>query len=89
MSLSTEKKAEIVAQFARSEGDTGSPEVQVALLTAQINHLQGHFAVHKKDHHSRRGLLRMVSERRKLLDYLKLRDADRYNVLREKLGLRR
>ncbi len=89
MSLSTAQKAEIVAKFARAEGDTGSPEVQIALLTAQINHLQGHFAVHKKDFHSRRGLLRMVSERRKLLDYLKGKDEARYNALREKLGLRR
>jgi small subunit ribosomal protein S15 len=89
MSLTTEQKAEIVAKFARSKGDTGSSEVQIALLTAQINHLQGHFAVHKKDHHSRRGLLRMVSERRNLLDYLKSRDEARYNDLREKLGIRR
>ena len=89
MSLTTAQKAEIVAQFARSQGDTGSPELQIALLTAQINHLQGHFEIHKKDHHSRRGLLRMVSERRKLLDYLKRKDEARYNALREKLNIRR
>ncbi|CAH0532716.1 30S ribosomal protein S15 [Vibrio stylophorae] len=89
MSLSVEKKAQIVADFARGEGDTGSPEVQVALLTAQINHLQGHFSEHKGDHHSRRGLLRMVSRRRKLLDYLKRKDLDRYQDLIKRLGLRR
>ncbi|MBW8190980.1 30S ribosomal protein S15 [Neiella marina] len=89
MSLTTEKKAEIVAEFAQGEGDTGSPEVQVALLTAQINHLQGHFKTHIHDHHSRRGLLRMVSQRRKLLDYLKGKNQARYEALIEKLGLRR
>ena len=89
MSLSTEQKAAIVAEHARSEGDTGSPEVQVALLTAQINHLQGHFKQHIHDHHSRRGLLRMVSSRRKLLDYLKGKDVERYTALIGKLGLRR
>ena len=75
MSLSVEAKAQIVSEFGRGANDSGSTEVQVALLTAQINHLQGHFAEHKKDHHSRRGLLRMVSQRRKLLDYLKRKDA--------------
>ncbi|GGA84966.1 30S ribosomal protein S15 [Neiella sp. HB171785] len=89
MSLTTEKKAAIVAEFAQGEGDTGSPEVQVALLTAQINHLQGHFKTHIHDHHSRRGLLRMVSQRRKLLDYLKRKNQERYQSLIEKLGLRR
>ena len=89
MSLSTEQKAAIVAEHARVEGDTGSPEVQVALLTAQINHLQGHFKQHIHDHHSRRGLLRMVSSRRKLLDYLKGKDVERYTALIGKLGLRR
>ncbi len=89
MSLSAEAKAEIVKEHARAEGDTGSPEVQVALLTAQINHLQGHFKAHKHDHHSRRGLLRMVSQRRKLLDYLKRKDNSRYADLIKKLGLRR
>jgi len=89
MSLSAEVKAEIVAEHARGEGDTGSPEVQVALLTAQINHLQDHFKANKHDHHSRRGLLRMVSQRRKLLDYLKRKDQGRYGDLISKLGLRR
>ncbi|ATG73300.1 30S ribosomal protein S15 [Zobellella denitrificans] len=89
MSLSAEIKAQIVADFARGEGDTGSPEVQVALLSAQIDHLQGHFKQHIHDHHSRRGLLRMVSQRRNLLDYLKRKDVERYRALIEKLGLRR
>ena len=88
MSLSVEAKAKIVADFGRGANDTGSSEVQVALLTAQINHLQGHFSEHKKDHHSRRGLLRMVSTRRKLLDYLKREDVARYASLIERLGLR-
>ena len=74
MSVADIKKSEIVAQFQRAQGDTGSPEVQVALLTARINELTGHFKEHMKDHHSRRGLLRMVSRRRKLLDYLKGRN---------------
>lgn len=89
MSLSVEKKAQVVAEYGRVANDTGSPEVQVALLTAQINHLQGHFSEHKKDHHSRRGLLRMVSQRRKLLDYLKRKDVTRYTSLIKRLGLRR
>ncbi|MGL5336876.1 MAG: 30S ribosomal protein S15 [Enterovibrio sp.] len=89
MSLNAQVKAEVVAKYAKSATDTGSPEVQIALLTASINHLQGHFAQHKADHHSRRGLLRMVSRRRKLLDYLKGKDADRYLALIESLGLRR
>ncbi|AJJ42134.1 ribosomal protein S15 [Yersinia pestis] len=89
MYLSVEAKAKIVADFGRGTNDTGSSEVQVALLTAQINHLQGHFSEHKKDHHSRRGLLRMVSTRRKLLDYLKRQDVARYASLIERLGLRR
>lgn len=89
MSLSVEAKAKIVADFGRGTNDTGSSEVQVALLTAQINHLQGHFSEHKKDHHSRRGLLRMVSTRRKLLDYLKRQDVARYASLIERVGLRR
>jgi small subunit ribosomal protein S15 len=89
MSLSAEQKAEIVKEHGRVEGDTGSPEVQVALLSAQINHLQDHFKAHKHDHHSRRGLLRMVSQRRKLLDYLKRKDHSRYSDLIKKLGLRR
>ncbi|ELR66163.1 30S ribosomal protein S15 [Photobacterium proteolyticum] len=89
MSLNAETKAAIVAEYAQGANDTGSPEVQVALLTAQINHLQGHFANHKHDHHSRRGLLRMVSRRRKLLDYLKGKNLDRYQDLIKRLGLRR
>ena len=89
MSLNAEIKAQIVADNARGTNDTGSPEVQVALLTASINHLQGHFEVHSKDHHGRRGLLRMVSQRRKLLDYLKRKDEARYVALIQKLGLRR
>ncbi|ASD67740.1 MULTISPECIES: 30S ribosomal protein S15 [Pseudoalteromonas] len=89
MSLSNQEKAEIVAKFARAEGDTGSPEVQVALLTADINKLQGHFANHKQDFHSRRGLLRKVSQRRNLLDYLKGKSVDRYAALIKELGLRR
>ena len=89
MSVTTQQRAQIVADFARGKGDTGSPEVQVALLTARINDLTGHFKEHVKDHHSRRGLLRMVSQRRKLLDYLKGVDTDRYRALIEKLGLRK
>lgn len=89
MSLNAQQKAAIVAEYAVKEGDTGSPEVQVALLTTQINHLQGHFKEHIHDHHSRRGLLRMVSQRRKLLDYLKRKDVARYTALIGKLGLRR
>ncbi len=89
MSLSVEKKAEIIAEFGRDEKDSGSTEVQVALLTAQISHLQDHFAEHTKDHHGRRGLLRMVSQRRKLLDYLRGKDAERYTQLITRLGLRR
>ena len=89
MSLSVEEKAAIVAEYKRGEGDTGSPEVQVALLTANINKLQGHFNDNKKDHHSRRGLIRMVNQRRKLLDYLKSKDLSRYSALISSLGLRR
>ncbi|CAB3785831.1 30S ribosomal protein S15 [Pararobbsia alpina] len=89
MSVAEIKKSEIVAKFARAANDTGSPEVQVALLTTRINELTGHFKAHMKDHHSRRGLLRMVSRRRKLLDYLKGKDADRYRSLIEQLGLRK
>jgi len=89
MSLSSEAKQGVVAEYARSEGDTGSPEVQVALLSKRISELTEHFGEHKKDHHSRQGLLRMVNKRRKLLDYLKSRDQDRYRELIGKLGLRR
>ncbi|MGY8871303.1 MAG: 30S ribosomal protein S15 [Pseudomonadales bacterium] len=87
--LTAEQKAQIVADYGRGEGDTGSTEVQVALLTANIETLQGHFKAHKHDHHSRRGLIRMVNQRRKLLDYLKKNDADRYLTVIGRLGLRR
>lgn len=89
MALSAQEKAEIVAEHQTAEGDTGSPEVQVALLTANINKLQGHFKTNKQDHHSRRGLIRMVNQRRKLLDYLKNKNTGRYVSLIQKLGLRR
>ena len=89
MSLSSENKGKIVADYARDEKDTGSPEVQVALLSARISELTEHFGEHKKDHHSRQGLLKMVSKRRKLLDYLKAKDQDRYRELIQRLGLRR
>ena len=89
MALTAEKKAEIVTEYGRGDNDTGSPEVQVALLSANINGLQDHFKGHKKDHHSRRGLIRMVNQRRKLLDYLAKKDRTRYLQLIEKLGLRR
>lgn len=89
MALSVEKKAEIVKEFQVGAGDTGSPEVQVALLTANIEQLQGHFQSHSHDHHSRRGLIRMVNQRRKLLDYLKRKDTQRYGDLIKRLGLRR
>lgn len=89
MSITAERKQELVKEFATKQGDTGSPEVQVALLTARINDLQPHFKEHLKDHHSRRGLLRLVSQRRKLLDYLKGKDVERYRNLITKLGLRK
>lgn len=89
MSNSVAQKAQIMQDFQRSQGDTGSPEVQVALLTSRINYLTGHFKTHVKDHHSRRGLLRMVSRRRKLLDYLKSKNFDSYRGLIERLGLRK
>ena len=89
MALSAEQKANIIKDYQTTEGDTGSPEVQVALLTANIQNLQSHFDGHKKDHHSRRGLIRMVNQRRKLLDYLKDKDVARYTQLINRLGLRR
>ena len=89
MALSAQEKEEIVKTHRTSEADTGSPEVQVALLSANIDKLQAHFADHKQDHHSRRGLIRMVNQRRKLLDYLKRKDSNRYIALIQKLGLRR
>ena len=89
MALSSEKKSEILADYGRGENDTGSPEVQVALLSARISQLTDHFGAHHKDHHSRRGLLRMVNRRRRLLDYLKDVDQGRYKELISRLGLRR
>ena len=89
MALSAEQKETIIKEYALTEGDTGSPEVQVALLTANINELQAHFKEHIHDHHSRRGLIRMVNSRRKLLDYLKRKNAERYSSLVQRLGLRR
>ena len=89
MAVNTQDKAKVIGDYQRAQGDTGSPEVQIALLTARINGLGDHFKDHVKDHHSRRGLLRMVSRRRKLLDYLKSRDTDSYRTLIEKLGLRK
>ena len=87
--LSTDQKAQIVKDYARGSADTGSPEVQIALLSAQINDLSDHFKKHIHDHHSRQGLLRMVSQRRKLLDYLKNKDVQRYRDLIGSLGLRK
>lgn len=89
MALNATNKAEIIKDYQLEDGDTGSPEVQVALLTHNINGLQGHFRDHHKDHHSRRGLIRMVNQRRKLLDYLKSKDAARYAELIKRLELRR
>jgi len=89
MSFDAEAKSKIVSEYARSESDTGSPEVQVALLTGRIQYLTDHFKAHKGDHHSRRGLLRMVNQRRSLLDYLKKKDIERYRDLIKRLGLRR
>ncbi len=89
MSITPERKQEIIREFARSEGDTGSPEVQIAILTERIRNLTGHFQKHHKDNHSRRGLLKLVSQRRKLLDYLKRKDESRYVNIVRKLGLRR
>ena len=89
MTLSPVQKSEILEQFSRGENDTGSPEVQVALLSARINQLTTHFGEHQKDHHSRQGLLRMVNRRRRLLDYLKNTDQPRYRDLIARLGLRR
>ena len=89
MSLTTPQKAEIVKANARGAADTGSPEVQVALLTARINELTPHFKTHAKDHHGRRGLLKLVNQRKRLLTYLKDKDAERYSALIQKLGLRK
>lgn len=89
MAVTTAQKAQVLQDFQRAKGDTGSPEVQIALLTARITDLTEHFKAHSKDHHSRRGLLRMVSTRRKLLDYLKRTKAEQYRALIERLGLRK
>jgi small subunit ribosomal protein S15 len=89
MAITTPQKAQILKDYQRAAADTGSPEVQVALLTARINDLNGHFKTHAKDHHSRRGLLKMVSRRRRLLDYLKGKSADSYTQLIQRLGLRK
>ncbi len=89
MAVTVHDKAMVIAEYQRIKGDTGSPEVQIALLTARINGLTDHFKANTKDHHSRRGLLRMVSRRRKLLDYLKTSNAESYRTLIEKLGLRK
>jgi small subunit ribosomal protein S15 len=89
MSMTASKKAEVIQANARGTADTGSPEVQVALLTARINELTPHFKLHAKDHHGRRGLLKMVNQRKSLLSYLKGKDADRYTALIAKLGLRK
>ncbi|TAJ82817.1 MAG: 30S ribosomal protein S15 [Gallionellaceae bacterium] len=89
MSITTAQKSQIVADYQRAKGDTGSPEVQVALMTARINYLTDHFKEHSKDHHSRRGLLRLVSRRRKLLDYLKSKNEDGYRGLIKRLELRK
>ena len=89
MSLTTQQTAEVVKANARGAADTGSPEVQVALLTARINELTPHFKAHAKDHHGRRGLLKMVNQRKSLLSYLKDKDAERYSALIQKLGLRK
>lgn len=89
MSISTARKMELVSEFATSKGDTGSPEVQVAILSERITNLTDHLKTHQKDHHSRRGLLMMVGQRRRLLDYLKNKKTDRYDTLIKRLGLRR
>ena len=89
MSITPELKAQLMKEYATKEGDTGSPEVQVALLTERITYLTGHFKTHKKDHHSRRGLLKLVGRRRRLLKYLRTTDEDRYKTLIKSLGLRR
>ena len=89
MSITSEKKAETIKEFATKDGDTGSPEVQIAILSSRIATLTEHFKVHKKDNHSRRGLLKMVSQRRKLLDYVKQKNESRYQDIIKRLGLRR
>ena len=87
--LATERKQEIINSFKKHDSDTGSPEVQIAILTERITYLTEHFKIHKKDHHSRRGLLKLVGQRRRLLDYLKGKELDRYKTVIERLGIRR
>ena len=89
MSLATQRKKDVITKFATHQGDTGSPEVQVALMSERINYLTEHFKTHDKDHHSRRGLLKLVSQRRRLLDYLKRKNLDRYRSLINGLGIRK
>jgi small subunit ribosomal protein S15 len=89
MSIDTKTKQDLIKKFARKDNDTGSPEVQVAILTTRITNLSEHFKTHKKDNHSRRGLLKLVSQRRKILDYVKSKDENRYKTLIEQLGIRR
>ena len=89
MTITTERKAELIKEHARTEGDTGSPEVQVAILTERIINLTEHFKTHAKDHHSRRGLLKLVGQRRRLLDYVKAKNTDRYAQLIKRLGIRK
>jgi small subunit ribosomal protein S15 len=89
MSLATQRKSDVITKFATHQGDTGSPEVQVALMSERINYLTEHFKSHSKDHHSRRGLLKLVSQRRRLLDYLKRKNLDRYRSLISTLGIRK
>ena len=89
MSIAAERKSELIGEYGTSKGDTGSPEVQVAIITERIANLTGHFKTHKKDNHSRRGLLKMVSQRRRLLDYVKAQDEERYKKLITSLGIRR
>jgi len=89
MSITAERKQELIKEYAKSEGDTGSPEVQIAILTDRITTLTEHFKTHKKDNHSRRGLLKMVSQRRRLLDYVRAKSEARYRVIIAKLGIRR
>lgn len=89
MALSAEQKSEVIEKFAVTKGDTGSAEVQIALITSRLNYLQDHFSNHKKDHHSRRGLLKLVGRRRSLLDYLKRKDIQKYRELIQELGIRK
>ena len=89
MVLTQEQKAEVIQQFQHQPGDTGSPEVQIALLSKRITHLTEHFKTHKKDHHSRRGLLKLVGQRRRLLNYLKRKDVERYRTVIKELGIRK